>query len=435
MARIAKLIRSPVAQFLATGLLTLAVLLVGTAALNSQAARDKALLDAQAYTKLLAHSVAEPVIPTKLAEGHRGAIDRFDLVTTQFLLVGGVLRIKIWDESGKIVYSDEEKLIGKTFTLGDEELEILRSRDGGTDAEPTDLSKPENRYEPDVKMVEVYTQIHAPDDLGNPGEGKPLLFEAYFSVAGIERQQAEMIAPFRRITLGALGILVAVATALLWVLTRRITRAAAERERLLRSAASASDAERRRIARDLHDGVVQDLAGSTFALSALSRDATGAERDALLETEDSLRSSLRALRSLLVEIHPPGLSADSLPAALQDLIAPAQATGVRATVDVSGGRAATGETVALVWRVAQEAVRNTLRHARAAALSVVVREKGGNVVLEVTDDGVGFDPGAVRADVHYGLRGLDSLVRDSGGTLVVRSAPGAGTTIRLETGR
>ena len=192
---------------------------------------------------------------------------------------------------------------------------------------------------------------------------------------------------------------------MLWILTRRVTRAAAERERLLRSAASASDAERRRIARDLHDGVVQDLAGSTFALSALSRDASGAERDALLETEDSLRSSLRALRSLLVEIHPPGLSADSLPAALQDLIAPAQATGVRATVDVSGGRGATAETVALVWRVAQEAVRNTLRHARAAALSVVVRDQGGKVVLEVSDDGVGFDPAAVRPDVHYGLRG------------------------------
>jgi signal transduction histidine kinase len=90
--------------------------------------------------------------------------------------------------------------------------------------------------------------------------------------------------------------------------------------------------------------------------------------------------------------------------------------------------------VALVWRVAQEAVRNTLRHARAAALSVVVRDQGDRVVLEVSDDGVGFDPAAVRADVHYGLRGLDSLVRDSGGTLVVRSTPGAGTTVRLETG-
>jgi two-component system, NarL family, sensor kinase len=434
MARITMLLRSPVAQFLATGLLTLAVLLVGTAVLNTRTAHEKSLLDARAYTKLLAGSVAEPAIPTKLVEGNQGARDRFDEVTRKFLKVGGVRRIKLWDATGKIIYSDEEKLIGRTFELGDDELEILHSPNGGTDAEPTDLDSPENEYEPDVEMVEVYAQVHAPDSLGNAGAGPPLLFEAYFSVDSIEKQQTEMIAPFRSITLGALGILVAVATALLWVLTRRVTRAADERERLLRSAASASDAERRRIARDLHDGVVQDLAGSTFTLSALAREASGPERAVLLETCDSLRASLRGLRSLLVEIHPPDLSADSLPAALQDLIAPAEATGVRATVDVSGGRGATGETVALVWRVAQEAVRNTLRHARAAALSVVVRDQGDRVVLEVTDDGVGFDPAAVRTDVHYGLRGLDSLVRDSGGTLLVRSAPGTGTTIRLETG-
>jgi two-component system NarL family sensor kinase len=435
MTQIRQLSRSPVAQFLATGFLTLAVLLVGTSVLSAKAARDEALLDAQGYTEVLANSVAEPAVKRALVRSdHQGVRDRFDTFALKFLKVGGVQRIKIWTADGKIIYSDAGQLIGRSFPLGDEELKMLHSSNGGIDAEPADLSRPENRFEPDVEMVEVYTQIRAPDRLGNIGKGQPLLFEAYYSVEGLERRQAELIVPFQRITLGALGILVAVATAMLWVLTRRITRAAAERERLLRSAASASDAERRRIARDLHDGVVQDLAGSTFALSALARDASDPERAALLQTGDSLRSSLRALRSLLVEIHPPDLSADSLPAALQDLIAPAEATGVRATVDVSGGRGATGETVALVWRVAQEAVRNTLRHARAAALSVVVRDQGGNLVLEVCDDGVGFDPAAVRADVHYGLRGLDSLVRDSGGTLLVRSAPGAGTTIRLETG-
>lgn len=429
-----QLLRNPVVQFLATGLLTFALLLVGTGILGSGAARAEALSEAEANTERLARSVAEPNLEWGMLHGDVGALDRFDTFTRQFLKVGEVRRIKIWSADGTIVYSDEPRLLNKKFVLGDDELAALRGAD--SDAEPADLDSPENTFEDKrEEMVEVYTSIRAPDRQGEDAKGQPLLFEVYYSMADIEERQAALVAPFRNITLGALGILVAVATAMLWVLTRRVTRAAAERERLLRSAASASDAERRRIARDLHDGVVQDLAGSTFALSALSRDASGAERDALLETEDSLRSSLRALRSLLVEIHPPGLSADSLPAALQDLIAPAQATGVRATVDVSGGRAATGETVALVWRVAQEAVRNTLRHARAAALSVVVREKGGKVVLEVTDDGVGFDPGAVRPDVHYGLRGLDSLVRDSGGTLVVRSAPGAGTTIRLETGR
>jgi signal transduction histidine kinase len=221
---------------------------------------------------------------------------------------------------------------------------------------------------------------------------------------------------------------------MLWVLTRRVTRAAAERERLLRNAATASDAERRRIARDLHDGVVQDLAGSAFALSGLAREAEGPERELLDETGDALRSSLRSLRSLLVEIHPPGLTADALPAALEDLSAPAAAAGVDVTVRAVGGREASEERVALVWRVAQEAVRNTLRHADARCLTIDMREEGRAIVLEVSDDGQGFDPAAVRDDVHYGLRGLASLARDSGGTLAVRSSPGTGTVVRLEVG-
>ena len=421
-----QLLRSPVAQFLATGLLTLAALMVGTGILNSRAARDEALADARATTEVLAHSVAEPALTPRLLRSDLGAIDRFDRVMAPRLFVEDVQRVKIWDSKGTVLYSDEFRLLGKRFELGEEELGTLLN--GGTDAEVSDLTEPENRYErKDQGLVEVYTQIKGP-------EGEPLLFEAYFSVEGIEARQAQVIGPFQRVTVGALGVLVAVATAMLWVLTRRITRAADERERLLRSAASASEAERRRIARDLHDGVVQDLAGSAFALSALARKTPDPERSALLATGDSLRSSLRSLRSLLVEIHPPDLSADSLPAALEDLIAPAAAAGVTATVQVTDGRTARPQTVALVWRVAQEAVRNTLRHARATRLMVVVHEHEGMVVLEVTDDGAGFDPAAVREDVHYGLRGLDSLVRDTGGTLTVRSAPGAGTTIRLEVG-
>ena len=432
-----RLVKNPVVQFLATGLLTFAALLVGTGILGADAAYREALSEAEADTERLAKSVAEPSLERALLTGDFGAQDRFDAFTKDFLKVGDVRRIKIWAADGTIIYSDETRLIGRKFELDEDELDALRGAD--SDAEPADLDSPENKYEnKDEEMVEVYTSIRAPNRLDEPGKGQRLLFEVYYSLADIEKQQAALVAPFRNITLGALGILVTVALVMLWILTRRVTRAAAERERLLRSAASASDAERRRIARDLHDGVVQDLVSVCIGLNAraeeLEAGGDSAAGDALLETEDSLRSSLRALRSLLVEIHPPGLSADSLPAALQDLIAPAQATGVRATVDVSGGRGATADTVALVWRVAQEAVRNTLRHARAAALSVVVRDQGGKVVLEVSDDGVGFDPAAVRPDVHYGLRGLDSLVRDSGGTLVVRSTPGAGTTVRLETG-
>lgn len=88
----------------------------------------------------------------------------------------------------------------------------------------------------------------------------------------------------------------------------------------------------------------------------------------------------------------------------------------------------------LVWRVSQEAVRNSLRHACASALTVSLRRRRGVLVLTVSDDGQGFDVEAVPT-THFGLRGLESLVHDHGGTLLVRSVPGVGTTVTLETGR
>lgn len=420
-----RILRSPVALFLAVGLLALAAIVVGARLLASDAAHEEALSDARATTSLLAHSVAQPTLPRGLAAGDPGALDRFDRLATQRLLVGDVRRVKLWAADGTIVYSDDVRLIGERFALDEEELDILRN--GGSDAEVSELDEPENRYERGgPALVEVYTQVMTP-------EGEPLLFEAYFTLARIEDRQSEVIEPFQKITLGALALLVAVATALLLVLTRRVTRAAADRERLLRGAATASAAERRRIARDLHDGVVQDLAGSAFAVSALAREQDGPARTTLLDTARSLRGSLRSLRSLLVEIHPPDLTAATLPAALDDLCAPVTAAGVAVDVHV-GELGPVGEQEAtLVWRVAQEAVRNTLRHARATTMAVDLHREGRALVLTIEDDGIGFAPVTVDATAHYGLRGLESLVRDRGGELTIRSAPGAGTTTRLET--
>ena len=412
------------AQFLAAGLLVVIVLVVVTSLLGQRAAREEAISDAREITSVLAGSVAERSIPTGLVEGDTGAIDRFDLQVLPRLVVGDVRRVKIWDRDGTVVWSDEARLIGETFGLDEEETDVLDH--GGTDAEVSDLTEPENRYEVDGgSLVEVYTRIVSP-------EGDPLLFEAYFDADEIDDRQAELVAPFRTITVGALLVLVVVATPLLLVLTRRLHRASDERERLLVAAADASDAERRRIARDLHDGVVQDLAGTTFALSALARTASDAEeRRQVLEATQSLRSSMRSLRSLLVEIHPPGLAADDLPAALHDLTAAAADAGVQATVHVDDLDGVADDTVALTWRVAQEAIRNALRHARARRLDVDVRRTGSTLVLTVGDDGVGFDAAQVRSS-SYGLRGLTSLVRDRGGRLEVTSSVGSGTLVRLE---
>jgi signal transduction histidine kinase len=87
--------------------------------------------------------------------------------------------------------------------------------------------------------------------------------------------------------------------------------------------------------------------------------------------------------------------------------------------------------VALIWRVAQEAIRNAVRHAAASTVRVDVLGEGRHVSLTVADDGAGFDLSANGRQDSYGLRGLQSLVVDGGGRLHVESAPGAGTTVRM----
>ena len=430
MSSLGKAVRNPVTLMLVTGLLALAVIVLGTGELGRRAAQDEALARARETTSLLAHSVAEPAIPRGLVDAEAGAQDQFDPIR-KFLRVQDVERVKIWNEDGKIVYSDLPKLINKTFKLDEEDLEVLNS--GRVEAEVSDLNARENRFEPrsTTGLVEVYTRIESP-------EGKPLLFEVYYSTDAIAAERTEILSSFRPITLGAMGLVLLVATALLYALTRRTRRWADERQRLLEAAVQASEAERVRIARDLHDGVVQDLVGASFAMSAMARTdgLPDSARQTAEEAGSTVRTSLKSLRSLMVEIYPPDLRAEGLGAALQDLLAPAAAQGVAASATVRDAEPASDAAIGLVWRVAQEAVRNSLRHSGARTLDVAVRGERGagdkRLVLTVTDDGSGFDPSAPPRPGHFGLRGLSGLVRDAGGRLDVKSAIGKGTTIHLD---
>ncbi len=422
---------NPVVQFLAAGFVTLVAVVIATQALSRSAADDEATAQARSLTRVLAQSVAQPAVPRGLVNGDAAAIDRLDREILERLLVEDVLRIKIWAADGTVLYSDETALIGSVYPLEEDDLEIIEN--GGTDAELSDLSRPENRFERDLggDLLEVYTRIYSP-------EGQPLLFEAYYSDEEIGTQREEVLDRFLPISLGALLVLVGVTTPLILLLTRRVARSGRERERLLQTAVRASDAERVRIARDLHDGVVQDLAGSSYSISTLAgRLDRGSEEDrqAAVELEDvsrSLRTCMRALRSLLVEIYPPDLQVEGLAAALQDLVAPIAASGVQVDVDVTGDEGCRGECVALVWRVAQEAVRNVARHAGATRMSVTVHPEGDVLVLEVIDDGRGYDVDTARPAGGFGLRGLKSLADDAGARLEFDSTIGTGTTVRLE---
>jgi two-component system NarL family sensor kinase len=418
---------NPLIQFVVASLLLFGVTWWATGVFSQRAARSEALADARVTTELLAHSVAEPAFTQGLVEGDPGAIDRFDRAVKERLFFGNqVRRIKIWRGDGTIVYSDETQLIGKRFTLDDEQLNVLHS--GHTEGDLSNLSRRENEFESEEDgLLEVYTLVKAPP------HQTPLLFEAYYSVDTVKQRSTEVLAPFRRITVGALLALLLLGVPLLGMLTLRLTRASRARERLMQRAVESSEAERRRIARDLHDGVVQELAGTAFALSGTAREASlsPALREELTGSSQALRRSLRQLRSLLVEIHPPGLNAAGLGAALEDLTAPAATTGIATAVSVRGMDGTPDHVVTLVWRVAQEAIRNAVRHAHASQLTVEVRGDDRQVRLMVQDDGVGFDPADPGRNGSFGLRGLQSLVEDGGGRVRVDSGPQVGTTVQM----
>jgi two-component system NarL family sensor kinase len=423
----------PVVQFSVAGLIAVVLLIAGAGWLSKKAATDEAISDARRMTEILGRSVAQPELSEPMVQpdnpAQSAAIDRFDSITRHRLLVGDVLRVKIWNSNGTIVYSDDTSLIGKTFDLGDEEREILEH--GGTDAEVSDLSKAENVDERSFgRLLEVYSQIWTP-------KGQPLLFEAYYSYDVVSQRSSDIQASFRPITVAGLLIFTLLIVPLVWILARRLDKAAAERERLLTAAVEASAVERRRIARDLHDGVVQDLAGLSFAASAAARDLH--DRPELADRMESLgvgvRGSLRTLRSLLVEIYPPELRTEGLAAALDDLISPAIASGIEVELAVDDTQGASDEAIGLVWRTAQEVVRNAVRHGRPSRLRVAVTATDETLVLEVDDDGRGFDPSVAPREGHLGLRALRDLINETGAALTIDSAPGSGTRVRMEVAR
>lgn len=421
------LARRPILQFAVTGLLAVVVLGALGVALLQRQANTEAIRDARALTGVLAVSVVEPALSTGVLDGDPVALRRFDRVVRERILVAPVLRVKLWTPGGRIVYSDARGLIGKHFALGDEE----RGAVAGTAvaADVSDLTKPENRYERGHgRVLEVYRGVQAKD-------GRRLLFETYEANASVAARAGGV---WRAFVPGLLGVLI-----LLWLvqlplaasLARRLRRGQRQREALLREAVAAQEHERRRIAADLHDGPVQELAGVSFALSA-AREHLAAGRthdtDAVLaEAGEQVRGGIRRLRALFVDLYPPALRDEGLPAALADLLAPLQAADVQTTLSTEAGLHLPRDTELILYRGAQEALRNALRHAEPSRVRVEVLARDGHAVLEVADDGHGFVP-TTSPTGHLGLRLLDDLARDNGGTLEIDSAPGRGTHIRLE---
>jgi signal transduction histidine kinase len=198
--------------------------------------------------------------------------------------------------------------------------------------------------------------------------------------------------------------------------------------------------ERQRIARDLHDSVSQSLFSTTLHVRTAQRaleheelDPTGPVGEELSEIGQLNRAALAEMRALIFELRPGALAEEGLVAALTKQVSALSAReGLVIEVDGPGERLPLGpEVEEQLYRLSQEALANVVKHARAGSATVRIAAKDDTVLIEVSDDGRGFDPAAVGRE-HFGLRSMRGRVADLGGQLQVTSASGRGTVLRVE---
>ncbi|UBV43343.1 sensor histidine kinase [Deinococcus taeanensis] len=201
-----------------------------------------------------------------------------------------------------------------------------------------------------------------------------------------------------------------------------------------RAGARAGELERARLARELHDSVAQALYGITLgaktARATLERDPERT-RQSLEYTIRLAEGGVSEMKALLFSLRPDALEEGGLVAALTQHAHALEARhGLNVQADLPAEPALTPDAQAAAYRVAQEALHNVVKHARARTVWLRVAQHGPVVTLEVRDDGRGFDPDA-QGRGTLGQRSMRERAAGAGGTLTVRSAPGGGTQVVL----
>lgn len=425
--------RQVLARLVGGIVLVLVVVTIGGSIAARRLAEREAVNDSAGVANVLAETVVQPALTDELLAGDPRARRAFDRLVRDGVLGETVVRVKIWAPDGTVIYADQPELVGQVFPLDSEERDVLRQP--RTVAAISDLDRAENALDRPIgsKLVEVYRPVWT-------ASGQEALFEIYTPYDLVSRRTGQLWRGFAGVTLSSLLLFVVLLSPLVWHLAARARRDQGQRERLLERTVDASDAERRRIAANLHDGPVQDLAATSFVVAGATAQAESVGQDALVAqlrgASQSVRTSIRSLRTLLVDIYPPSLERAGLRVALSDLAQSERAPGLEVRVEPLGDAplGLSSDEERLVFRVARETLRNAARHAVPCTVRIALARRGAEVVLDVADDGRGFDAGAALSGPehgHFGLQLLAELARAGGATLRVASAPGHGTRWQL----
>jgi two-component system, NarL family, sensor kinase len=417
-------IRSALTRFLLVGVASLVLVAVPTVLLFNSIALNHGLETAIESGRNLTVRTLAPDTTTATIAGDPTALARINLIVGARMGDGSITRIKIWTVTGRVVYCDEAALIGRTFPLP-EVATLLRAGSRSGIAEMSQKRKAENEFETDItELVEVYT-------LGAASTGEPLIYEAYFPASLVNTARHDLLIQMAPVGLAALVLLSLVQLPSAMHLSRRVQVSRQSRERLLVQTVAAADHERRRLAQELHDEVIQDLAGVAYALSSLGDHLDAKNGPAVEGLGKILRRDVGILRAMVTELIPPELDPQNMASSLSDLGAALREAGARVDVDVDDDLGLNDTTATLIYRVARESMHNAAKHGQPSKVDVRIARGDTHTVLTVVDDGRGFESTVEPAPGHFGLKLIRDTVAEAGGTLLVDSRIGQGTRVEL----
>lgn len=239
--------------------------------------------------------------------------------------------------------------------------------------------------------------------------------------------EVDLLSPGRRVDVAHAGADVGTVVRAFNAMLERL-----ERERLEsgRMALSIQESERRRVARELHDEIGQTLTAMLLQIEGLSGDVPEHARRELEELRETARTGAEDVRRIAQRLRPEALEELGLQAALLALVtalAHQSAIEIERRIDRRLPLGADDELV--VYRVAQEALTNVVRHSGARTASLTLRADSEHVTLRVADDGVGATPAQLESS--FGLRGMRERALLVGAALTIDSSPGNGTTVTL----
>ena len=410
-----------VARFTVAGLLVALALVVLTAVQARRAGAEQARHAFENLARVAAATLSPVLDTSPTADAATGRILQQQVAALR--RAGPVVRVEVVDAAGRVLWSDDARRVGLVRPLTPTERTVLRngSTGSGTDSAAGDTGS-------SAGLSEAYVGVR-------DTHGTPVLVDVFERANESRTAVRDIWLRFAPTAVGALLLLELIQLPLAWRLARQLHRSLRRQQRLLRAAVDASDGERRRIAGEVHDHVVQDLTGITYDLDAARLRGTGdddAHRELLGRTAERLRSSIGDLRTLLLTWLPTHSPKERLVPALHDLAAGPTRSGIRVELTTEGLDDVPPPVATLVYRCVQEALRNVVAHSRATSVEVSVRTGEGQIMIMIDDDGRGFDEARLEERTgagHLGLRAVGELVAHAGGSLTAFSSPGQGTRV------